>query len=76
MRNQDKYPTRLPAHERAALLAPARRERLGEMLVLHLAGKPYALGLQHGVLARAEILRFRRDAYRYLGGEVALGTEP
>ena len=71
MRNQDKYPTRLPAHERAALLAPARRERLGEMLVLHLAGKPYALGLQHGVLARAEILRFRRDAYRYLGGEVA-----
>lgn len=57
--------------ERQALLAPARREYLDGMLVLHLAGAPYAMGLQHGTLARAEILRFRQVAYRYLHGEVA-----
>lgn len=40
------------------------------MLVLHLAGTPDEIGMQHGALARAEIHQFRRAAYRYLAGEV------
>jgi tetratricopeptide (TPR) repeat protein len=59
------------APERQKLLAAARREVMDGLLVLHLAGTPYAMGMQQGALCRAEIHGLRRAAYRYLGGEVA-----
>jgi tetratricopeptide (TPR) repeat protein len=59
------------APERRRLLAAARREVVDGLLVLHLAGAPYAMGVQHGALCRDEIHNLRRAAYHYLSGEVA-----
>jgi hypothetical protein len=51
-------------HERA--LAGARLERYGGLTVLYLAGTPYEMGYQHGVLARHLIHDFRQAAYAYV----------
>jgi tetratricopeptide (TPR) repeat protein len=59
------------APQQHQLLALARREIVDGLLVLHLAGTPYGMGLQQGTLCRAEIHSLRRAAYDYLSGEVA-----
>jgi hypothetical protein len=59
-----------PSADHQRMLAAGRRELNGSLLTLHLAGSPYAIGLQHGALCRAEIHGLRRAAYHYLSGEV------
>ncbi|MBK9715550.1 MAG: hypothetical protein IPO81_30335 [Kouleothrix sp.] len=61
----------LSVADRRRLLAAGRREVVDGLLVVHLAGDPYAIGLQHGTLCRDEIHGLRRASYRYLSGEVA-----
>ncbi len=51
-------------HER--IMAAARREQHGRLAALYLAGSPYEIGYQHGVLARDLIHGFRQDAYDYV----------
>ncbi|MGE5221418.1 MAG: C45 family autoproteolytic acyltransferase/hydrolase [Omnitrophica WOR_2 bacterium] len=53
------------------ILASAHRETIDGLLVLHLAGKPYEMGFQHGALCKEEIRSFRREAYRYMATLVA-----
>ena len=57
--------------ERNRILSAARRETIDGLLVLHLAGSPYEMGLQHGTLCRDEIHGFRREAYAYMARLVA-----
>jgi len=61
----------LSAADRQRIVSAARREIYDDLLTLRLAGPPYAIGLQHGSLCRAEIHSLRRAAYHYLSGEVA-----
>ena len=56
---------------RNRILSAARRETIDGLLVLHLAGAPYEMGLQHGALCRDEIHGFRREAYAYMARLVA-----
>ena len=59
-------PRPLPAREHDQVIARARLERHGGLLALYLAGTPYEMGYQHGVLARDEIHAFRQAAYSYV----------
>jgi hypothetical protein len=61
----------LSPNDRQHIVSAARRDIYDDLLTLHLAGSPYAIGLQHGSLCRAEIHSLRRAAYHYLSGEVA-----
>jgi hypothetical protein len=63
---QPARPKRLPPAEREHILAPARIERHGNLTALFLAGTPYEMGYQHGVLARDLIHGFRHAAYAYV----------
>jgi hypothetical protein len=56
-------PRRLAPAEHERVLAAARIERHGGLAALYLAGTPYEMGYQHGVLARNLIHGFRRAAY-------------
>jgi hypothetical protein len=56
----------LPPAEHERVLAAARIEQHGGLTALYLAGTPYEMGYQHGVLARDLILGFRRTAYAYV----------
>jgi hypothetical protein len=56
----------LPPAEHERVLAAARIEQHGGLTALYLAGTPYEMGYQHGVLARDLILGFRRAAYAYV----------
>ena len=57
---------RLPPDEHERVLSAARVERHGGLTALYLAGTPYEMGYQHGVLARDLIHGFRAAAYRYV----------
>jgi hypothetical protein len=57
---------RLAPTEHERVLAAARIERHGGLTTLYLAGTPYEMGYQHGVLARDLIHGFRRAAYAYV----------
>lgn len=59
-------PHSLPAIEHERLMAGARMERHGKLTALYLAGTPYEMGYQHGILARDLIDCFRRAAYTYV----------
>jgi len=59
-------PRPLPPAEHRRVLAAARLERHGGLTVLYLAGTPYEMGYQHGVLARGLIHGFRHAAYDYV----------
>jgi hypothetical protein len=59
-------PRRLAPAEHERVLASARIERHGGLTTLYLAGTPYEMGYQHGVLARDLIHGFRRAAYAYV----------
>jgi len=61
----------LTSFERARVLSAARRETIDGLLVLHLAGTPYEMGLQHGALCGDEIHGFRRQAYAYMATLIA-----
>jgi hypothetical protein len=63
-------PRPLPAGEHERVLAGARIERHGGLTVLYLAGTPYEMGYQHGVLARDLIHGFRQAAYAYVASLV------
>ena len=56
----------LPPAEHERVLAAARIEQHGGLTALYLAGTPYEMGYQHGVLARDLILGFRQAAYAYV----------
>ena len=56
----------LPPDEHERVLAAARIERHGGLAALYLAGTPYEMGYQHGVLARDLIHGFRTAAYEYV----------
>ncbi len=63
------WPTRprpLPPARHERVLAAARIEQHGGLTALYLAGTPYEMGYQHGVLARDRIHGFRRAAYAYV----------
>ncbi len=57
--------------ERKRILSAAHREMIDGLLVLHLSGSPYELGLQHGTLCKQEIRAFRQEAYTYMAGLIA-----
>ena len=57
---------RLAPTEHERVLAAARVERHGGLTTLYLAGTPYEMGYQHGVLARDLIHGFRQAAYAYV----------
>lgn len=57
---------RLGRDDHDRILAGARREQHGRLAALFLAGSPYEMGYQHGVLARDLIHGFRQDAYNYV----------
>jgi hypothetical protein len=59
-------PRILPQPEHERVLAAAAVEHHGGLSVLHLAGTPYEMGYQHGVLARDLIHGFRQAAYDYV----------
>jgi hypothetical protein len=61
-------------HER--VLAAARLERHGGLTTLYLAGTPYEMGYQHGVLARELIHGFRREAYAYVTSLMQKAVRP
>jgi hypothetical protein len=63
-------PRRLPAAEHERVLAGARIEQHGGLTALYLAGTPYEMGYQHGVLAREQIHGFRQAAYAYVASLV------
>jgi hypothetical protein len=65
----------LPRAEHERVLAGARIEQHGGLAVLYLAGTPYEMGYQHGVLACDLIHGFRQAAYAYVTSMVqgALG---
>lgn len=55
----DMFPARVAPEASRTLLAeegPAYLERIGTVRVLHLKGGPYAMGFQHGVLLKDEII--------------------
>jgi hypothetical protein len=56
----------LPPAEHDRVLAAARIEQHGGLTTLYLAGTPYEMGYQHGVLAGDLIHGFRRTAYAYV----------
>ena len=56
----------MPPAGRERVLAAARIEQHGGLTALYLAGTPYEMGYQHGVLARDLILGFRQIAYAYV----------
>jgi hypothetical protein len=60
----------LPPGEHERVLAAARVERHGGLTALYLAGTPYEMGYQHGVLARDLIHGFRSAAYDYVASLV------
>jgi hypothetical protein len=62
--------------ERERVLAAARVERHGGLTTLYLAGTPYEMGYQHGVLAQALIHGFRREAYAYVTSLVQKAVRP
>jgi hypothetical protein len=64
------HPRPLPAAEHERVLAGARIERHGGLIALYLAGTPYEMGYQHGVLAREQIQGFRLAAYAYVASLV------
>ena len=69
-------PHPLPAAEHKRVLGAARMERHGGLTVLYLAGTPYEMGYQHGVLARELIHGFRKAAYAYVTGLVQKAVRP
>ncbi|MGD8905147.1 MAG: C45 family autoproteolytic acyltransferase/hydrolase, partial [Anaerolineae bacterium] len=56
----------LPPEEHERVLSAARIEGHGGLTALYLAGTPYEMGYQHGVLARDLIRGFRAAAYAYV----------
>jgi len=56
----------LPPDEHERVLSAARIERHSGLTALYLAGTPYEMGYQHGVLARDLIRGFRAAAYEYV----------
>lgn len=61
----------LSSSERRRLLSTAHREVVDGLLVVHLTGKPYEMGFQHGALCRDEIRAFRAEAYAYMSTLIA-----
>jgi hypothetical protein len=59
-------PRPLPGPEHERVMGQAKMERAGNLHALYLAGTPYEMGYQHGVLAREVIQRFREEAYAYV----------
>jgi predicted choloylglycine hydrolase len=58
--------SRLGKTERERVMSAARAEDVDGMPVLYLAGTHYAMGYQHGALARERVRAFRSDAYAYM----------
>jgi len=69
-------PHPLPPAEHDRVLAAARHDRHGGLTTLYLAGTPYEMGYQHGVLARDLIHGFRREAYAYVTSLVRKAVRP
>ncbi|HSR30834.1 MAG TPA: C45 family peptidase [Anaerolineae bacterium] len=69
-------PRRLSPAEHERVLAVARIERHGGLATLYLAGTPYEMGYQHGVLARDLIHGFRQAAYLYVTSLVRGSVRP
>jgi hypothetical protein len=69
-------PHPLPQSEHERVLAAARLERHGRLTTLYLAGTPYEMGYQHGVLARELIHGFRREAYGYVTSLMQKAVRP
>ena len=61
----------MTASERQRILSAAHRETIDGLRVVHLAGTPYEMGVQHGVLCLDEIRAFRREAYAYMATLIA-----
>jgi len=59
-------PRLLDPDEHRRVMEAAGSDECDGMPVLYLAGTHYAIGYQHGVLARERIHLFRLDAYRYM----------
>jgi hypothetical protein len=60
----------LPPATHGPVMEAARLERCGRLHTLYLAGSPYEMGYQHGVLARDLIHGFRKAAYAYVATQV------
>jgi len=60
----------LPIADHARVLSAARIARHDGLTALYLAGTPYEMGYQHGVLARDLIHGFRQAAYDYVNSQL------